>query len=207
MNGNLFHRFLPSCHHQFSWPRRGEHGDYYQCCVHCGDKYGYDWSKMRRLSPVSEDEEEPPDRAKSSNRKCGSVSAWVRRERRLRYRVPVRFRVTGAEEWIEGVSENVSRSGLLFSCGVLLTPGTALELRFQLPREIAEVPTEALCQAAVVRAAFAAPTRKQKPSYLTACAISYSELVGASDTTADGSPKLPAASATEGRPAEAKRPG
>ena len=48
MSGGLIERFLSSCRHQFAWPRRAENGDYYQLCVHCGAKYMYDWSKMRR---------------------------------------------------------------------------------------------------------------------------------------------------------------
>jgi len=44
--------FLKHCPHEFSWPRRLQNGDCYQVCMLCGDQYGYDWKKMRRLDRI-----------------------------------------------------------------------------------------------------------------------------------------------------------
>jgi hypothetical protein len=39
---------LRLCPHDFLWPRRVAHGDYYQVCRLCGAEYKYDWASMRR---------------------------------------------------------------------------------------------------------------------------------------------------------------
>jgi len=40
--------FGRGCAHEFSWPRSGEDGRYYQICLGCGTAYEYDWVMMRR---------------------------------------------------------------------------------------------------------------------------------------------------------------
>jgi len=39
---------LGRCSHEFSWPRRGSDGEYYQVCMLCAAEYKYDWATMRR---------------------------------------------------------------------------------------------------------------------------------------------------------------
>jgi hypothetical protein len=39
---------LGRCSHEFSWPRRGGDGEYYQVCLLCAAEYKYDWATMRR---------------------------------------------------------------------------------------------------------------------------------------------------------------
>jgi hypothetical protein len=177
MSGGLIERFLSSCRHQFAWPRRAENGDYYQLCVHCGAKYMYDWGKMRRLALAEDEEDSVTEHVRSSVRKCGTRVAWMPRERRLRHRVSVQFRLPGAAEWVEATSENISRSGLLFRHTTPLPVGTELQLVFEMPEELAgHCPARASCRGSVVRVTADAPSRKQKHSFLIACAINQCEL-------------------------------
>ena len=43
---------LGRCSHEFSWPRRGADGEYYQVCLLCAAEYKYDWATMRRTQRV-----------------------------------------------------------------------------------------------------------------------------------------------------------
>lgn len=43
---------LGRCSHEFSWPRRGADGTYYQVCLLCAAEYEYDWTTMRRTERV-----------------------------------------------------------------------------------------------------------------------------------------------------------
>src|SRR3981189_3814904 len=43
---------LGRCSHEFSWPRRGADGEYYQVCLLCAVEYSYDWTTMRRTQRV-----------------------------------------------------------------------------------------------------------------------------------------------------------
>ncbi|HET8666988.1 MAG TPA: PilZ domain-containing protein [Terriglobales bacterium] len=177
MTGELLHRLLFTCHHQFSWPRRTEDGDYYQLCVHCGTKYRYDWARMRRVSRIG-DEEILAEANRKGPHKCGNASGWTPRERRLRHRVPVLFRINGSEEWLEGATDNVSRSGLLFRGECVLDVGTSLELVFEMPRELSgQNAARVFCRGSVVRVVPAAEVRKRKQSFLIACSIDDSEFI------------------------------
>ena len=50
---NLLNRLLGrGCAHEFSWPRSGDEGRYYQRCSRCGIAYEYDWDMMRRTGRV-----------------------------------------------------------------------------------------------------------------------------------------------------------
>jgi hypothetical protein len=37
------------CSHSFSWPQTGPDGGDYQVCVHCGERFRYDWNEMRQV--------------------------------------------------------------------------------------------------------------------------------------------------------------
>jgi hypothetical protein len=177
MSGGLLERFLSSCRHQFAWPRRADNGDYYQLCVHCGARYLYDWNKMRRLCLADEAPESAAGQVRPSARKCGTRSAWMPRERRLRHCVSVQFRLPETDAWIEATSENVSRSGLLFRHTAPLPVGTDLELVFEMPEEMAgHCPARAFCRGSVVRVTADTSLRKQKHFFLIACAINHCEL-------------------------------
>lgn len=170
MGGNIISRFLFDCRHQFSWPRRDENGDYYQLCVACGAKYQYDWTRMRRLEPV--DDTPKPEDNKSGLRRCGRKSAWTPRERRLRHEVPVQFRVKGTEEWSQGTTENISKSGVLFRSPLSMEPETKLELKFEMPKELTgDAPAEVVCQGSVRRVIANPVTKKQPATFNIACAV------------------------------------
>jgi hypothetical protein len=137
----------------------------------------YDWGKMRRLALAEDEEDSVTEHVRSSVRKCGTRVAWMPRERRLRHRVSVQFRLPGAAEWGEATSENISRSGLLFRHTTPLPVGTELQLVFEMPEELAgHCPARASCRGSVVRVTADAPSRKQKHSFLIACAINQCEL-------------------------------
>ncbi len=172
MRADLIHGFLSSCRHQFSWPRRDETGENYQVCVHCGAKYSYDWTTMRRVA-LLESQEDELDTGRRSLRKCGTRKAWTPRERRLRHRVDLRFRVAGSDEWMEGVTENISRSGLLFRSASPIEVGSSLELNFEMPHEVTgDDDAQVVCEGSLLRVEAVAPTRKnQQPTFLMACAI------------------------------------
>jgi hypothetical protein len=172
MRANLIQGFLSTCRHQFSWPRRDETGENYQVCVHCGAKYSYDWATMRRVA-LLESQEGELDAGRKPMRKCGTKKAWTPRERRLRHCVAVLFRIAGSNEWIEGVTENISRSGLLFRSSNHVEAGSSLELILEMPQELTgDDNARVVCQGSLLRAEAVPPTRKkQQPSFRLACTI------------------------------------
>jgi hypothetical protein len=172
MPANLIHGLLSACRHQFSWPRRDDTGANYQVCVHCGVKYSYDWAKMRRVAPL-ESQEVDLDASRMSIRKCGTKKAWTPRERRLRHRVSVLFRTSASDEWIEGVTENISRSGLLFRAPRTFEVGSSMELMLEMPRELTgDGDARVVCQGSLLRVEPVPATRKkEQSSFLMACAI------------------------------------
>ena len=173
MPTGLIHGLLFACRHQFSWPRSDESGANYQVCVHCGAKYSYDWATMRRVAPLGCHEEEAEGPKRGSHRKCGTKRAWQPRDRRLRHRVAVQFRISSNYVWIDGITENISRSGLLFRSPKLIEVGSALELDFDMPLEITgEGAARVICEGKVVRVEAVPPSRTNKqPTFLVACAI------------------------------------
>jgi len=173
MPAGLIHGLLFSCRHQFSWPRTDESGTNYQVCVHCGAKYSYDWATMRRVAPLATQEDELDGHKRSSRRKCGTKRAWQPRERRIRHRVAVQIRVWGSEEWSEGATENISRSGVLFRSSNPLEVGSEIELIFDMPHDLTgDDDTRAICEGKVVRVEPVPLTRSNKQAaFLIACAI------------------------------------
>ncbi len=173
MPETLLERILFTCRHQFSWPRRSDDGDYYQVCLECGVKYRYDWHSMRRTARLDDKEASSSALGRKPMRKCSGKNGWHPRERRLRTHVPVQFREKGMTgEWRTARSENISRSGLLFSLeGELLPVGSDIELVFLMPAEICGTePADVLCQARVVRVS--EPGRHQ-PAKIAAAISDY----------------------------------
>lgn len=167
MKSNLLSRIIFSCQHQFSWPRRDEDGGYYQLCVNCGSKYRYDWKSMRRTARVDDD---LPAQTRQPHRV--EKITWKVRERRLKHVVPVLYRVSGTDEWIEATSENLSRSGLLFRTEQELALGTVLELRLEMPEELTgEWVPEVNLRGTVARVTNASTKAKEAKSFLVGCAI------------------------------------
>jgi CheY-like chemotaxis protein len=74
------------------------------------------------------------------------------RAQRFQLHLPLRYRRLGEENWHQGTTENISRSGLLFEAEELLQPSAQLEINLVLPAEIAGLsPTEVVCRGEVVR--------------------------------------------------------
>jgi hypothetical protein len=63
-------------------------------------------------------------------------SDHISRAPRFAIQMPLRFRESGATEWHEGKSVNVSRTGILFQSGIDLLPNALLEMQILLPPEI-----------------------------------------------------------------------
>jgi hypothetical protein len=169
MSTGFLSRMLSVCQHQFAWPRRDEHGDYYQLCVNCGSKYGYDWTKMCRTAKLSNDS---PIEENGARTHFDRKVAWVPRERRLHYQVPMHVRVYRSEEWQQASSENISRSGLLFRCAMPLQEGQSLELKLDMPKELTgETSAQVLCRGLVARITEVPVKGKENQAYLVACSI------------------------------------
>ena len=47
---------------------------------------------------------------------------------RYRLQIPLRYRSTGDDEWRDGCTENISRSGVLFRADRLMPPQTRIEM-------------------------------------------------------------------------------
>jgi len=74
------------------------------------------------------------------------------RAARFNLRIPIRYRASGEQSWGEGVTENISRSGVLFRAKQLLGVGTAIDMAFMLPVEISgEAHAEVNCHGRIIR--------------------------------------------------------
>src|SRR5947199_319237 len=112
---------LKHCPHEFSWPRRLQTGECYQVCLLCGDQYGYDWKKMRRLdrlaSPVAVSESRTQAKPK-----------WLPRARRHHISIPIRYRKKGSTDWHEGEIRNLSESGIFVAGTETFPEKTRIEM-------------------------------------------------------------------------------
>jgi PAS domain S-box-containing protein len=74
------------------------------------------------------------------------------RAQRFQLQLPLRYRRVGEKSWHEGTTENISRSGMLFTADEALQPSAQLEINLVLPAEIAGLSaTEVVCRGEVVR--------------------------------------------------------
>ena len=126
-----------------------------QHCISCG--YAWRWlapgsdafslilaDKVHAAAPL-EDEHEP--------------RRGLFRASRFPVRLPLRYRVVGSRKWDVGVTENISRSGILFYAepsGALvqaLASKPVLDIMFELPHDGADgLPQQVHCQGRVARA-------------------------------------------------------
>ena len=92
----------------------------------------------------------------------------VFRAARFVVRLPLRYCVVGGDTWGVGMTENISRSGILFrtdpppAMREALTAQPALDMTLKLPQEDAEPPCHVHCQGGVVRATWS--DRRGRPS-------------------------------------------
>jgi PilZ domain len=140
---------LGRCSHEFSWPRRGSDGDYYQVCLLCAVEYRYDWTTMRRTERVERKAESGSRRSHAREKR----PTWVPRARRLKLDIPLRYRVNRTSAWYEGIIENISQSGVLFVGPQPLPVNALIEMVFEMPEEISgQKNSNVVCQGRVMRA-------------------------------------------------------
>jgi PilZ domain-containing protein len=60
----------------------------------------------------------------------------IPRAPRYPVRIPLRYRTSGAADWVEGRTENISRSGVLFRTDLTAPLHTAIEMLMTLPAEV-----------------------------------------------------------------------
>ncbi len=63
-------------------------------------------------------------------------SESLQRAGRYPVRTPIRFRIHGQDEWHEGVTENISRTGVFLVSPFLLRAGAKVEMVLSLPSEV-----------------------------------------------------------------------
>ncbi len=74
------------------------------------------------------------------------------RARRYVIGTAIRYRVRGERKWREGMTENISTSGVLIRTDHSLDPNTTIEMKFFLPVELyGECAAEVFCRGVVVR--------------------------------------------------------
>ena len=158
---------LGRCSHEFSWPRRAADGHYYQVCLLCAVEYKYDWATMRRTERVALTVTEPGTRRRTREKK----PTWVPRARRLKLKLPVRYRVKNLNTWAIGTIENISQSGVLFQGTTELPVNALVEMVFEMPEEISgQRNSSVLCQGRVIRSKEA---RKNEGAALAASILDY----------------------------------
>ncbi len=140
---------LGRCSHEFSWPRRGSDGDYYQVCLLCAAEYKYDWTTMRRTERVEHAKPETGIRRSHTREKRPS---WTPRARRLKLDLALRYRVNSTSTWYEGTIENLSQTGVLFYGPQQLPVNALIEMVFEMPEEISgQKNRNVVCQGRVIR--------------------------------------------------------
>jgi PAS domain S-box-containing protein len=94
------------------------------------------------------------------------------RAQRFQLHLPLKYRRLDEENWHDGETRNISRSGLLFQAEDLLQPNVILEINLVLPAEIAGLsPTEVVCRGEVVRTVKS--NGEQMPPALAAKILQY----------------------------------
>ena len=91
------------------------------------------------------------------------------RAQRFPLHLPLRYRPVGEGSWREGLTENISRSGVLFRAQDLLQVSTPVELTFML--SVADLNSEVLCRGQVVRTV--PPAGPSDPPSLAATIAGY----------------------------------
>lgn len=87
-----------------------------------------------------------------SDRALSAASIEISRARRYEIGTAIRFRVRGEREWHEGMTENISISGVLMRTACPVEPQTTIEMRFFLPVELdGEIAAEVFCRGFVIR--------------------------------------------------------
>lgn len=92
------------------------------------------------------------EKGKSSKRPQGEVGRSSQRSQRFPIKVPVRYRKKQEKVWLDGRTQNISQSGLLFEAPQPLNPDTIVQLCFSLPANMeGESGATVLCEGRTVR--------------------------------------------------------
>jgi len=87
-----------------------------------------------------------------SEQAVGEQKLPLTRAQRFQLHLPLKYRRLDEESWHDGVTRNISRSGMLFQAENPLQPNVLLEINLVLPAEIAGLsPTAVVCRGEVVR--------------------------------------------------------
>jgi|HubBroStandDraft_1064217.scaffolds.fasta_scaffold239974_2 hypothetical protein len=85
-------------------------------------------------------------------RVLSTANTEISRARRYEIGTVIRYRARGEREWHDGLTENISISGVLIRSERSLDPKTAIEMRFFLPVELdGECAAEVFCRGFVIR--------------------------------------------------------
>ena len=111
------------------------------------------------------------------------------RARRFSLESPMFFRRAGEQEWRQGRTMNISRSGLLFEAPEPIEPRTPLEVRLELPvAGPAAPPAHVTCRGEVVRDEL--PTERNGPHRLAAAILRFNfareQVFAGADTSRPG---------------------
>jgi PAS domain S-box-containing protein len=94
------------------------------------------------------------------------------RAQRFNLHLPLKYRQLGEQDWRQGTTENISRSGMLFRAEEMISPNVQLEINLVLPVEIAGLTSaEVICRGEVVR--ILAPGEKTTSPALAAKILQY----------------------------------
>lgn len=75
------------------------------------------------------------------------------RAQRFDLHLPLKYRLVGENDWRQGTTENISRSGVLFRAQESIPTSAQLEINLVLPAEIAGLSAaEVVCRGEIVRA-------------------------------------------------------
>jgi hypothetical protein len=92
------------------------------------------------------------DKEKSSRRPQGELGRASQRAQRFPIKVPMRYRKKLDKEWMEGRTENISQSGLLFQAPEPLNPDTLVQFYFALPQnKEGESGATVICEGLTIR--------------------------------------------------------
>ncbi len=90
---------------------------------------------------------------------ASGASTRSERAQRFAIQAPLRYRETNDVQWLEGHTENISNSGVLFRASEILRPDIPVELTFVLPvNKRGEVSATVFCHGRTVRTILPAAT-------------------------------------------------
>jgi len=130
-------------------------------------------SKVREVLDSTPFPQEVAVSAQTAHAKAAQQSSTSSsRAQRFQLHLPLKYRRLDEQNWHNGETKNISRSGLLFQAEDLLQPNVILEINLVLPAEIAGLsPTEVVCKGEVVRTI--ASNGEKMPPALAAKILQY----------------------------------